>query len=217
MNLKDHVLNDSTVRKVLDALCNKDVTTATDDCDYYKIAQACGVTFNNNGETKNVFLHAAWDFVLKFTNNSYDRVDYPALEAKNYEVAKQRGIEKILLETVEIYTINDLHIFAQWKYQRSLGEYTNREFKVLRGKLNNLYNRPIVNKCLYGCLDGERIYSLWMARAIQIYGKKFIREFEQFTRECKVNDLHHSNLGFYNNKPVIFDYAGYHGYSTTSY
>lgn len=213
MELREHVMEDAVVQKIFALMQDKGVNKGTSDCAYRRIAESCGVDFNNDGETKNVYLCDTWDFVLKFTNNSYSRCDYPRIEARNYEEAKRFNIAPIFLETVYLDQINDLRIYAQWRYSTNINR--DAEKQLLR-KIHNLSNREITMKCMNATLDGYRLSRVWLARALQIYGKKFMLRFEKFTHEYRVNDLHPNNLGIYNNRPIILDYAGYHGYGSSS-
>ena len=52
----------------------------------------------------------------------------------------------------------------------------------------------------------------WYARVLQLYGKKFLASFEQFSNEVQLNDLHNGNIGWRNGRPIILDYAGYQGH-----
>ena len=79
--------------------------------------------------------------------------------------------------------------------REKLGAIPNRS-KALQKSINNLYDWT----------DRE-----WYARVLQLYGKKFLKSFEKFSQEVRLNDLHDGNIGWRNGKPIILDYAGYCG------
>jgi hypothetical protein len=50
-----------------------------------------------------------------------------------------------------------------------------------------------------------------MASALTLYGKRAVKEFCEFVIEERINDLHESNVGFLNGKPILIDFCGYWG------
>ena len=49
----------------------------------------------------------------------------------------------------------------------------------------------------------------WLSMVISLYGKRFCRSLEKWSKENRVNDLHNANIGYVKGKPVILDYSGY--------
>lgn len=49
----------------------------------------------------------------------------------------------------------------------------------------------------------------WANMALTIYGKKKCKALCDFIVEHKINDLHDSNIGYLNDKPIILDFCGY--------
>lgn len=153
-----------------------------------------------------------WDFVLKFPKYDYTYYNYCAKELENYKSAQAYGISALLLPLEHIYTTSaGVEIYKQAKYSTTMSELTYEQERKLLKCVGTLTSRPIVNKCLAGCYDKWRISHLWFARVIQLYDKRFVSAFEAWTRECEVNDLHNSNIGFKDGKPIILDYAGFYG------
>lgn len=166
-----------------------------------------------SGETRYAVIFKHDNFVLKIPRYGYCKEDYCQAEIRAYESAKEFHVERILLP-VELYhtTTTGIAIYKQPKYSFSTsdGEY-NRCYDSYLNRRNTPYHRPIVRKITNECYNGERISRRWMARVLQLYGKKFCRSFEAWTMENQVNDLHNSNTGWLDNKPIILDYAGYRG------
>ena len=50
---------------------------------------------------------------------------------------------------------------------------------------------------------------LWAKMALVIYGKKLCKTLCEFIIENKINDLHESNIGYKNNRPIILDFSGF--------
>lgn len=49
----------------------------------------------------------------------------------------------------------------------------------------------------------------WWTNCEEHYGKKFYSKLIGFLSSWHIEDLHSHNLGYYNDRPVIIDYAGY--------
>ena len=169
----------------------------------------------SSGETRYAVVFKRDNFVLKMPRYGYEncKEDYCQAEIRAYESAKKFRVERILLP-IELYhtTTTGIAIYKQPKYSFSTGdgEY-NRCYNSYLNRRNTPYHKPIIRKVTNECYDGSRINRKWMARVLQLYGKKFCRSFEAWTMENDVNDLHNSNTGWLDNKPIILDYAGYRG------
>jgi hypothetical protein len=168
-----------------------------------------------SGETRYAVVFKHDNFVLKIPRYNYRNCseDYCQAEIRAYESAKKFHVERILLP-IELYytTTTGIAIYKQSKYSFSTceGEYS-LGYNVYLSRRNVPICKPIIHKIINECRDGSRISSRWMARVLQLYGKKFCRSFEEWTMENGINDLHNSNTGWLNNKPIILDYAGYRG------
>lgn len=196
---------------VLNALNEFDYDISYDDldelCDNF-----CHEIFYRYGASRWCITSNDWDFVLKFPRYDDTHYNYCAKELENYKSAQAYGISDILLPLEHIYTTSTgMEIYKQAKYSTTMTELTYEQERKLVKRVGALPSCPILDKCLAGCFDQRRISRLWLARVIQLYGKRFVSAFEAWTRECKVNDLHNSNIGFKDGKPIILDYAGYYG------
>lgn len=188
-----------------------DTTSHGDDYDF--LSDICEV--NRNGETKTVFLHKEWDFVIKVPNYySYARHNYCQLEADNYKKACAYRVERVLLETALLCTLkNGIQLYVQPRYTIDNNDYMDSPIHRHRlQKKCNTYRKPIVSKVAGEMYDGFRLNNLWLSRVIQLYGKRFMRSLEKWTQENRIGDLHDCNVGWVNNKPIILDYSGYFGH-----
>ena len=169
--------------------------------------------YYGEGATKGCFVFKDLDFVIKFNleNNGSHRIDdCVGQELFIYEMAKERGLNKILIPTSKFYTNQNGIVFIK---QRKIS-YVAEEQK---GKLRDKYkikDKNANDRFIYKVRGSfyQRATALdndWLKRAIHIYGKKFIKEFAQFTIEYKINDLHCANIGYIGNKPVILDFSGF--------
>lgn len=163
-----------------------------------------------NGASRWAFVFKARQIVYKFPRwESVDR-DYCAIEVENYELGKQYGIERCLLPIAYVgETECGIPLYSQPMYTTSQEALDYNKSRYWEGKLHGLHNAPIVRKVQRGCYSSPQ--KLWFERAIQIYGKAFMRSFQKWSQEGHVNDLHSGNVGYLNKQPIIIDYAGYHG------
>ena len=206
----------------MNALIDELISTLENcDADSYEIGDCLDEFADNHrrdvaissGETRYAVVFKHDNFVLKIPRYGYCKEDYCQAEIRAYESAKAYRVERILLP-IELYhtTSTGIAVYKQPKYSFSTsdGDY-NCNYDVYLNRRNIPAHRPIVRKITDECRDGDRISRRWMARVLQLYGKKFCRSFEAWTMENNVNDLHNSNTGWLDNKPIILDYAGYRG------
>lgn len=155
--------------------------------------------------------------VYKFRRHTKE--DYCAYEAENYALAKQYRVERCLLEVRHAFTLsNGLKVYSQQMFSTSFDLLSRPQRNLNQKKMRNLAKKDLD---IWGNLDWKPIISKigesckyypphqWVARAIHIYGKAFMKNFAKWTHEAGVNDLHGANVGFYKKQPIIIDYAGY--------
>ncbi len=167
----------------------------------------------SSGETRYAIVFKHDNFVLKIPRYGYCKEDYCQAEIRAYESAKAYRVERILLP-IELYhtTSTGIAIYKQPKYSFSTSDGVyNHGYGNYLNRRNIPQHKSIIRKITHECYDGCRISEQWIARVLQLYGKKFCRSFEIWTMENDVNDLHNSNTGWLDNKPIILDYAGYRG------
>lgn len=163
-----------------------------------------------SGATRWAFVFVKERIVYKFPRYGSVSTDYCALELANYNLGKKYRIEKCLLPIALVGELPcGLPIYTQPMYDRPHEALGWQDEEKLRERLGQLHNSPIVRKVQNGCYSCPQ--RLWIERAIQIYGKAFMRSFEKWSREGQVNDLHGGNVGWLGKQPIIIDYAGYHG------
>lgn len=165
-----------------------------------------------NGETRYCIAGKDWDFVLKISRFDNVQDDYNAIEFTNYENACKLGLEKIFLKMWKFGTLDcGLDIYAQTRYSCAHSDLDYNKEKKMRKQTEKVRSCKIFRKSHEHVYDGYRISNNWYARAYQIYGKRFMRKFERFTRQKRIGDLHNSNVGYLGKMPIILDFAGYHG------
>lgn len=203
-------MNKELAYKVIEALNNFSKTvTSPDDDDLRPIAEKLGAKLRS-GATRWAFVFEKHQTVIKFPK--WDEVDddYCELELINYNHAKEYRVEKCLLP-IELVgsTQSGIPIYVQPMYSTSQDRLDYNIQKKWERKADNLRRSPIIRKIKDGCLYSPP--TLWVIRATQIYGKAFMKSFQQWSKAYNVNDLHSSNVGYLGKQPIIIDYAGYHG------
>ena len=164
--------------------------------------------FVSAGATRIAFIRQDCDYVLK-ANLPYCPTNYNDLEVEAYHYAADYGIQRILLPVQNLFVVNDtMTIIKQPRYQFELGGQPADFRQAIERKTNFQKHKPMVIK--EDMPQEHRINNLWWTRAYQIYGKSFMRRVVAWAEDNDVNDLHGSNIGYYCNKPCIFDYAGFH-------
>lgn len=207
------ILADPIVQKIIRAI-NINCTDKDSHRDCYDfLRKIC--TINNDGVTKTVFLHDNWDFVIKVSNyHRYPSRNYCELEKQHYQSAKQFRVERVLLETEVLTQLsNGITLYVQPRYDENNSSYSwdIQKRRRLEKKLNNQARSCPTGKAHGGMYEAYRIDRTWFCRVVQLYGKKFARALEAWSHANKIGDLHGSNIGWYQNRPVILDYAGYYG------
>lgn len=166
----------------------------------------CGIS---SGATRRVFIFPKLGVAIKFPCDDYN---YCEQEVEYYESAKTYGVEKLLLPIEKVgVTKGGIPLYIQPIYKVTVDEMgwkqQDKVLKRMRKTRNPALERTISHSCYYAPNRD------WLARAIQIHGKKFMRSFEAWTNAHHVNDLHSQNVGYIGNfRPVLIDYAGYNNW-----
>ena len=195
---------DELVAKVLKEVNN--IPKHKFDCDYiYKIAERLGCEANY-GATRLVLIFPKHGWVIKIP---YGGRDYCAQEVQSYCTAVKYGVEKLLLSIEKVgETAHGIPLYIQPMYKTSVSDMNLRDRNRVHRLCEKTTNFSTIAKIRRGCYYGPE--SEWIIRATQLYGKRFMRSFEKWTKEFRVNDLHNANIGYINGyRPVLVDYAGY--------
>lgn len=148
-------------------------------------------------------------FVVKWSTRNNEAMR----EVGIYEQAKSERLEMFFPNTEFLATINSIAFVIQQKVDSS--DYNldrNTEIKYRRiGK--TALDKTVIQmqkgfwKAGWDCR--RKLSGTWAKMAIVIYGKRICKQLCKFIAKNHINDLHRSNLGFINNKPVILDFSGY--------
>lgn len=200
------------IRQIIAVLDTMDGTSGRELSAVFDEFERRGIDVNfGAGATKGCFIFK--NFVLKFNledNRSENIKDCVGRELEIYNKAKEKGLEKILVPTYPFYTnCNGITFIKQQKISCCVDDQSKKKEREYINKCKNVISNEIVHKVKKGFYKRTCSNSQWIARAIQIYGKDFMKEFEKFTHEYKINDLHRGNIGYIGKLPVILDFSGF--------
>lgn len=159
-----------------------------------------------SGATKYCLIDDNSKYVIKWDkDSSYGDTEH---ECEMYQKAIEKGIAFLFPQTEVLCRINGYAIVIQEKIDYSYSDMNGRKRDSLRHQCRTV-SPQLIEKVNYN-VYASRLPSLWIRALICIYGKKITKLFEEFTHEQLINDLHGSNVGFLNGKPIVLDFSGYH-------
>lgn len=166
-----------------------------------------------DGATKYCLVFKHLNFVIKY-GSSYSNSKDTLKEVEIYQNAIQRGIEHLFPQTELLVEVEGIAFVIQEKVQFSVGNIPYyRQMKNRR-----TVQKTVSDNIVEIFAEGMAIKNLpcnryidrdWLAMCISLYGKRVCKELCRFVQEHKINDLHGSNIGYLNNKPVILDFCGF--------
>ena len=180
--------------------------------DYYK-GRYSFVTAT--GASKGVMIFEDLDLVIKIPFEGYIDEDdnefydfdgaengwnYCEDEVEIYDCAKRNSLGDIFIETKLLTLVNDYPIYIQ--------KYVNHTDCIY----HNPYPASDVTKNKVTSYD--EVYEIdisieWLSSVFEYYGEEKFENLLQFVLDVHIDDLHSANIGWDNNRPVIFDYAGF--------
>lgn len=160
------------------------------------------------GMTKICIVIPNYKYVIKMDRDGHKECE---TEAKIFQIAQAHRVERAFLETKKIGENSfGISFYSQPKVGKSLNDMDIRDINALCAKLRKAnISSSLVRKINYSCYSS--LDKTWIEAAVLYYGKRFMRELEKVLCLCYINDLHDGNIGFVKNRPVLFDYSGYHG------
>lgn len=158
------------------------------------------IPFNSKGIGLGPF-HGATNKNLQLDN----AWDYCALESAIYEKAREYKLEQYFAAESCIGYINNYPIYVQEKaipfnYIREVDYKDKKMLKRLK-KVSKYCKKRRLN-----CFCG-----LWIADFFDEYGKREFKRLSKFLSKFNIGDLREVNIGYLNDKPILFDYSGYRG------
>lgn len=183
----------------------------------------------NHGASKRVALFNDCDYVLKWDRmceetGGYD-FDEAGEEARLYNEAVKSGLGEVFPETFVLmtntngvcFTIQKRIDFCYTDYEYTKNKRTNgKKYELLDCLLEKVFKEEAGREERNNAFDiwegisDRPVCTDWVALIVYFFGMQFFLDLMDFCEENAINDLHYSNIGFLNNKPIIFDFCGYH-------
>lgn len=169
------------------------------------------------GATRICLILNEFDYVVKLPRFDLVKEDFCDREVVRYEDAQVCKVDKVLqpIHLLKMLTAPDNSKFPVYIQQKFLNTYA-----AVKTEFERKYYKPYATQnILRYIINSQNKYWIELAsgfifRIIQLYGKDFYKRFLDFCQMEDITDLHYYNYGFnLHGEPVIFDYAGFEGYS----
>lgn len=124
--------------------------------------------------------------------------DYCAVEEEIYKLAEHKKVEEFFIKTERVGEYKGYPIYVQRKVT-----FNTRGFIVSQDSKDF-----VTNSCApVSRMTNSRAFN---EMVVEYYGKERAMKLFNFIEEYQIDDLHSNNLGYISNKPVLFDYGGFH-------
>lgn len=167
------------------------------------------------GVSKTAIIFPKHGIVFKWCYQDNETIDEAAREVEIYNEAVKADLACFFPKT-ELYHCEGVakKIAIQEKIDYSVSDMSLKDYHRYQ-KIAKTVKDDIVQKVIDDFLKVKGHYvrvldSGWAAVAISIYGKKKVKNLCRFIQEHRINDLHCSNIGFKNKRPIILDFSGYY-------
>lgn len=206
MNSMDNASKEALVAKVIEVMGDAPIWFGSQRFEEMAKELNCRIS---SGATRRVFIFPKLGVVIKFPCDNHD---YCKQEIASYESAKEYGVEKLLLPIEKVgETKGGIPLYIQPIYKYTIAEMNRKQLDSVAKRFRSTQKSTTIRAVGRGCYYHPN--REWLARAIQLYGKKFMLSFEAWTNAHRVNDLHPQNVGYIGNfRPVLIDYAGYNNW-----
>lgn len=189
----------------IDTLTIRDLDDNYSDIDYTGLLCCNNIFRFNYGATRGCIIPIENDcsqpkFVFKFDFDELSE-SYCFNEAEIYHRAERAGLAPCFAEVKYFDNISSLtrvYIceFVDVTHVKTNAYITNEELKQIADHTSRHNKAP-------------HIPYVWSRDFIEYYGDAVYDDFLNFLVENGINDLHSSNLGYKDGRPIVFDYAGY--------
>lgn len=163
-----------------------------------------------DGASKICLIFPNTSFVVKWSTYGYEEA---MREVEVYQKAIDAHLEKFFPKTAFLVKLNDVNFVVQEKIDvtvNGLDFRTRQHFqKISKTALDKIVykmERQFKRAARYCQRDLDPV---WAKMALVLYGKRTCKALCDFIIENKINDLHESNIGYKNNRPIILDFSGY--------
>ena len=154
------------------------------------------------------------DFVIKWDNNAESSDSLKEVEV--YKDAVNCNLDYFFPKTEEYAEFNG-YIFIKQEKIDYPADKVNWKDTCRYKKIARTVSPKIIQKMnneiqIAEYSDYSRVLdNLWAGVVISLYGKAQAKALCDFIRKHSITDLHRSNIGYKNHRPIILDFCGYYG------
>lgn len=173
---------------------------------------------SETGVSKVVIIPSEEEYVIKIDLDSYDggielSDNYLDTECRYSQLAEKVGLGDVFAKTSYWGTYGGRDIYLQ---ERVSLDYEQRE------KFDSISNTTLMKLSKRSSKVREKcgMTPILTSALYNYYGEEKFETILNFLNENRINDLHNGNWGFIGERPVIFDYSGFHegsSYYSTEY
>lgn len=190
-----------------------DVERQVDKVHVMDVADSVGPVKVSDGASKICLVFKTLPFVIKWNPYGYGEA---MQEVSIYQDAVKRGLEYFFPKTEFFFEYNGISFVAQEKIDFAADEVSSsREYskfiqRVTKTPTHKIYEKMQREFNKAGSSYRRTLDESWAKMVISLYGKNAAKALCKFIIDHQINDLHSSNIGYKNHRPIILDFSGYH-------
>lgn len=216
-------INHEDIQRIIEKLKQAEISPKEDS--YEVIIRLNNINFReidnytvDDGASKICIVFKNLPYVIKW---SMGYEDSEAMEeVQFYKDAERQHLERFFPQTQHLTTIGEIEFVIQEKvdfdahalsYNLDYKSYRTKYMKIVKTASPRIIDK--VNKKTRESCHGSYardLDRLWVAMALVLYGKKAVKVLCEFIINHNINDLHNSNIGYLNDRPIILDFSGFH-------
>lgn len=190
-----------------------DVSSKVSHISKQEVANPIGYVDVSEGASKICLVFKKFPFVIKWNTYNYGEA---VQEVEIYKAAVACGLGYFFPKTELFYERNGVSFVLQEKVDCSAGDARHKEDyvkvikRITKTPTSKIYDKMQADfnkagNCYRRTLDED-----WAKMVISLYGKKVAKALCKFIIAHKINDLHSSNIGYKDFRPILLDFSGYH-------
>lgn len=151
---------------------------------------------------ENFFYEFEMAYRKEFEEKTAKGWDYCALETALYEEAEKRGLAQYFAKEKLYCKIDGIYpVYIQQKVD---------SFYSIYDKLSKEERQDAATRCSQSIESRDMLFdAVWVDAFLAAYGAEEYKKLVSFLDEFEIFDFHRGNIGFYQSRPILFDYSGF--------
>lgn len=198
--------------KVIELLKKLNISSRSDCWEVHQALRSNGYTDIkvSDGASKICLIFPDAPYVVKWSTDHYEEA---MREVQVYQDAVAANLEKFFPKTAFLVSINGVNFVAQERIDFSVCDCKLKDARkfqrISRTALDKIAMKMEKEFRKASPNYRHHLDQQWAKMAIVLYGKKACKALCDFVIAHEINDLHNSNIGYKNGKPIILDFSGY--------